>query len=274
MISPSAVSALTTTLATASAPRLTPPRRSDRSAFVNGGTGRPRQARGPPPRAPGGSTAMRHRSAAVSWAASVDQARPPAINRSATPAKVRRGISPGSDASFSASPETRTAAARSSGLRSRTWTAAQGPGPGSRRAWAVAASRARTSRPVRQASIAARVASSPAAAMASISGVGARSSRAWPASSPEKPRAMASAMDASSAPARRAAWAARASAGLPAGSAQAAGSPSQRRTASEMALSRRARVSADRSDRKSTRLNSSHLGISYAVFCLKKKKLK
>src|SRR5436853_4190865 len=33
--------------------------------------------------------------------------------------------------------------------------------------------------------------------------------------------------------------------------------------------------SGDRSghgDRKSTRLNSSHLGISYAVFCLKKKK--
>src|SRR5262245_63748347 len=27
-------------------------------------------------------------------------------------------------------------------------------------------------------------------------------------------------------------------------------------------------------DRKSTRLNSSHLGISYAVFCLKKKKWK
>src|SRR5205814_10104971 len=27
-----------------------------------------------------------------------------------------------------------------------------------------------------------------------------------------------------------------------------------------------------RSDRKSTRLNSSHLGISYAVFCLKKKR--
>src|SRR5437899_4578873 len=27
-----------------------------------------------------------------------------------------------------------------------------------------------------------------------------------------------------------------------------------------------------RKDRKSTRLNSSHLGISYAVFCLKKKK--
>src|SRR5258705_10298036 len=29
---------------------------------------------------------------------------------------------------------------------------------------------------------------------------------------------------------------------------------------------------AERRDRKSTRLNSSHLGISYAVFCLKKKK--
>src|SRR5262245_37013765 len=28
----------------------------------------------------------------------------------------------------------------------------------------------------------------------------------------------------------------------------------------------------NREDRKSTRLNSSHLGISYAVFCLKKKK--
>src|SRR5258705_2975946 len=31
------------------------------------------------------------------------------------------------------------------------------------------------------------------------------------------------------------------------------------------------RVSEARPDRKSTRLNSSHLGISYAVFCLKKK---
>ena len=28
----------------------------------------------------------------------------------------------------------------------------------------------------------------------------------------------------------------------------------------------------DREDRKSTRLNSSHVSISYAVFCLKKKK--
>src|SRR5437899_5436317 len=32
------------------------------------------------------------------------------------------------------------------------------------------------------------------------------------------------------------------------------------------------RRSAHLTDRKSTRLNSSHLGISYAVFCLKKKK--
>src|SRR5262245_62989633 len=31
-------------------------------------------------------------------------------------------------------------------------------------------------------------------------------------------------------------------------------------------------VTVRSSDRKSTRLNSSHLGISYAVFCLKKKK--
>src|SRR5262245_65248098 len=36
---------------------------------------------------------------------------------------------------------------------------------------------------------------------------------------------------------------------------------------------RRARAAEDHmADRKSTRLNSSHLGISYAVFCLKKKK--
>src|SRR5205814_9408226 len=34
---------------------------------------------------------------------------------------------------------------------------------------------------------------------------------------------------------------------------------------------RTSRISCAR-DRKSTRLNSSHLGISYAVFCLKKKK--
>src|SRR5437899_7285807 len=34
----------------------------------------------------------------------------------------------------------------------------------------------------------------------------------------------------------------------------------------------RAKENIVQSDRKSTRLNSSHLGISYAVFCLKKKK--
>src|SRR5437899_5114933 len=34
-----------------------------------------------------------------------------------------------------------------------------------------------------------------------------------------------------------------------------------------------ANTSSSREDRKSTRLNSSHLGISYAVFCLKKKRI-
>src|SRR2546427_6482293 len=37
---------------------------------------------------------------------------------------------------------------------------------------------------------------------------------------------------------------------------------------------RRTDRKADRKDRKSTRLNSSHSQISYAVFCLKKKKKK
>src|SRR5688500_19417052 len=37
-------------------------------------------------------------------------------------------------------------------------------------------------------------------------------------------------------------------------------------------LERQAKASRDFLDRKSTRLNSSHLVISYAVFCLKKKK--
>src|ERR1039457_2115252 len=36
---------------------------------------------------------------------------------------------------------------------------------------------------------------------------------------------------------------------------------------------RRTGVNSHKIDRKSTRLNSSHLVISYAVFCLKKKKL-
>src|SRR5205814_5310987 len=36
-------------------------------------------------------------------------------------------------------------------------------------------------------------------------------------------------------------------------------------------VKRRENAGADLEDRKSTRLNSSHLGTSYAVFCLKKK---
>src|SRR5256885_10149914 len=40
----------------------------------------------------------------------------------------------------------------------------------------------------------------------------------------------------------------------------------------EVAESRRIVEEAERQDRKSTRLNSSHLVISYAVFCLKNKK--
>src|SRR5262245_63492137 len=42
----------------------------------------------------------------------------------------------------------------------------------------------------------------------------------------------------------------------------------------DQAGSDRGRGRRDGVDRKSTRLNSSHLGISYAVFCLKKKKNK
>src|SRR5438034_4345437 len=40
----------------------------------------------------------------------------------------------------------------------------------------------------------------------------------------------------------------------------------------ELERALRAQVAADLEDRKSTRLNSSHTVISYAVFCLKKKK--
>src|SRR5947199_3052106 len=50
---------------------------------------------------------------------------------------------------------------------------------------------------------------------------------------------------------------------------RSAGSPD--RCGQRTALSR---VSTRARDRKSTRLNSSHLGISYAVFCLKKKNKK
>src|SRR5439155_23373750 len=45
--------------------------------------------------------------------------------------------------------------------------------------------------------------------------------------------------------------------------------PSRRRDHDGLAVGRRLRPYADR---KSTRLNSSHVAISYAVFCLKKKK--
>src|SRR3989454_1694145 len=52
-------------------------------------------------------------------------------------------------------------------------------------------------------------------------------------------------------------------------------SQSTRRTSVESSTGTPARASASRRrDRKSTRLNSSHLVISYAVFCLKKKKKK
>src|SRR2546427_4989963 len=50
---------------------------------------------------------------------------------------------------------------------------------------------------------------------------------------------------------------------LPAGDHGAVGRPSDGRL----------RHGAERGDRKSTRLNSSHSQISYAVFCLKKKKI-
>src|SRR3712207_8605112 len=46
-----------------------------------------------------------------------------------------------------------------------------------------------------------------------------------------------------------------------------------RRAGSERSLAR-AGTDRQRPDRKSTRLNSSHANISYAVFCLKKKKKK
>src|SRR2546426_6854158 len=50
--------------------------------------------------------------------------------------------------------------------------------------------------------------------------------------------------------------------------------PPPRRADAGRRFGRRAhgRARAHRADRKSTRLNSSHLVISYAVFCLKKKK--
>src|SRR6266480_7025718 len=44
------------------------------------------------------------------------------------------------------------------------------------------------------------------------------------------------------------------------------------RLAARRARPRTRPLDTDRRDRKSTRLNSSHMSISYAVFCLKKKK--
>src|SRR5258705_3377549 len=48
--------------------------------------------------------------------------------------------------------------------------------------------------------------------------------------------------------------------------------PSTDAEARVLDLPQRRRFDCHQRDRKSTRLNSSHLGISYAVFCLKKKK--
>src|SRR5437899_3419722 len=49
-------------------------------------------------------------------------------------------------------------------------------------------------------------------------------------------------------------------------------SETQQRGSHVLVRVRRTYGAVAREDRKSTRLNSSHLGISYAVFCLKKKK--
>src|SRR6266487_5880737 len=49
-------------------------------------------------------------------------------------------------------------------------------------------------------------------------------------------------------------------------------SPPERRSRAGAPPHRRGAPARDRRDRKSTRLNSSHPSISYAVFCLKKKK--
>src|SRR5205814_6957743 len=62
---------------------------------------------------------------------------------------------------------------------------------------------------------------------------------------------------------------------LPISPASPAGGPASRRASPSPTGSSPAPTpwaSGPTTDRKSTRLNSSHLGISYAVFCLKKKK--
>src|SRR5690625_6734136 len=48
--------------------------------------------------------------------------------------------------------------------------------------------------------------------------------------------------------------------------------PTRRRHRLRGVVAEQARHPVDNTDRKSTRLNSSHVAISYAVFCLKKKK--
>src|SRR5439155_26024326 len=58
----------------------------------------------------------------------------------------------------------------------------------------------------------------------------------------------------------------------PSGSRSATRWPSSRYACTSSATEPPARAPSARSDRKSTRLNSSHVAISYAVFCLKKKK--
>src|SRR3712207_7774432 len=62
----------------------------------------------------------------------------------------------------------------------------------------------------------------------------------------------------------------------PARAADAEGRGEERRVRREVVRGRRRQATApigraERGDRKSTRLNSSHANISYAVFCLKKK---
>src|SRR5205814_10185893 len=58
----------------------------------------------------------------------------------------------------------------------------------------------------------------------------------------------------------------------PHGEAQSAAPAGSGRRDSDTRGGRPRRAALRTGDRKSTRLNSSHLGISYAVFCLKKKK--
>src|SRR5437762_7716304 len=60
--------------------------------------------------------------------------------------------------------------------------------------------------------------------------------------------------------------------GIDAGIAPPSAQPRDARGAIDVLLSDLARALSSQRDRKSTRLNSSHRCISYAVFCLKKKK--